>query len=148
MKHDKKNIVALVVAAGSGQRAKTSIPKQYVTVKHKAIIDYTVSALCNMQKIDAVLCVIAPNMHDLYAQSLTPHSKLLPAIFGGETRQESVRAGLLALQNDNPDIVLIHDCARPNIDNNLMDKLLNGLSDNDGVCPALPVTDSLRKAFF
>jgi 2-C-methyl-D-erythritol 4-phosphate cytidylyltransferase/2-C-methyl-D-erythritol 2,4-cyclodiphosphate synthase len=144
MKHTQNTVIALVVAAGSGQRTQTDIPKQYIKVKHKAIIDYTLNALYACEKIDKILCVIAPDMNAVYQQSVTPHHKLLPVVFGGKTRQESVHLGLTALQEHNPKTVLIHDAARPNIDDALINALLEALQHYDGVCPALPVTDSLR----
>ncbi len=144
MKEIHHKVIALIVAAGSGQRLMTDIPKQYVKVKQKAILDYTLQALIACKQIDAILCVIASDMHDLYHQSITPHSKILPVVFGGATRQESVRLGLLALETYNPNYVFIHDAARPNIDNTLIENLMDTLNHYDGVCPALPVTDSLR----
>ncbi len=144
MTNIKHKIVALVVAAGSGLRTQTDIPKQYLKVKQKSILDYTFKALYDCEQIDKVLCVIAKDATDIYQQSVTDNPKLLPVVFGGNTRQESVRAGLLALNTYNPTFVLIHDAARPNIDTPLIQSLLDSLAHYDGVCPALPVTDSLR----
>jgi 2-C-methyl-D-erythritol 4-phosphate cytidylyltransferase / 2-C-methyl-D-erythritol 2,4-cyclodiphosphate synthase len=141
----KHKIIALVVAAGSGLRTQTDIPKQYLKVKGKSILDYTLKALCSSEQIDKILCVIAKDAADMYQQSVTENPKLLPVVFGGNTRQESVRAGLLALKDYNPDSVLIHDAARPNINTPLIACLLDSLVHYDGVCPALPVTDSLRR---
>ncbi|MFT6073053.1 MAG: 2-C-methyl-D-erythritol 4-phosphate cytidylyltransferase [Alphaproteobacteria bacterium] len=140
-----KKKIAIVVAAGSGNRAQTVIPKQYVLVKQKAVIDYTVQNLCACPHIDHVLCVIDQKHQDLYDAAITPHEKLLPAIHGGQTRQESVYAGLSALKNDAVNVVFIHDAARPNIDSVLVNALIKHLKTHDGVCPALGVTDSLRK---
>lgn len=140
----KHTIFALVVAAGSGLRTQTNIPKQYLKVKQKSILEYTLDALYNCEHIDKVLCVIAQDATDIYHQSVTDNPKLLPVVFGGNSRQESVRQGLLALNTYNPDFVLIHDAARPNVDTPLITALLDTLKYYDGVCPALPVTDSLR----
>lgn len=148
MKNINKNYsnIALVVAAGSSERAGTNIPKQYVHVDNKAIINYTLQALYQSNMIDAVICVITENMLETYQQSVMQNPKLLPVVFGGKTRQESVYAGLLALVDYAPKNVFIHDAARPNIDNDIINNLVHNLGDNIGVCPALPITDSLRKA--
>jgi 2-C-methyl-D-erythritol 4-phosphate cytidylyltransferase/2-C-methyl-D-erythritol 2,4-cyclodiphosphate synthase len=69
----------------------------------------------------------------------------LPAVYGGTSRQKSVFSGLSALASLKPKNILIHDAARPNITHIMITELLNQLNDYDGTCPALCVTDSLRK---
>lgn len=137
---------ALVVASGRGERAKTQIPKQYVTLNGKSVLDYTVQNLCNNPQIHHVLCVISQDMVGLYNQCVTPHSKLLNVTFGGNTRQESVFKGLSDLKKHSPHHVLIHDAVRPNVCGMLIDDLLRALDKYDGACPAIAVTDSLRKS--
>lgn len=138
-----KNI-ALVVAGGSSKRMGLNIPKQYIKVKHKAILAHTLKAFYDHPQIDAIICVIAPDMEQMYENSVIPHPKLLPVAYGGVTRQESVLKGLEATKKYVPDHVLIHDAARPNVNQVMIDDLISQMQSHDGACPAVAVADSLR----
>jgi 2-C-methyl-D-erythritol 4-phosphate cytidylyltransferase/2-C-methyl-D-erythritol 2,4-cyclodiphosphate synthase len=80
----------------------------------------------------------------LIAQALDglPH---LPAVPGGAERQDSVRAGLEALAAHKPDIVLVHDAARPNIQAGITESVLAALEAHEGAIPAIPVSDTLKR---
>ncbi len=67
-------------------------------------------------------------------------------VVGGSTRQESVRVALEALSNARPQVVLIHDAARPHCPLEVVDRLLSAVADNRGAIPVLPVVDSLAVA--
>jgi 2-C-methyl-D-erythritol 4-phosphate cytidylyltransferase / 2-C-methyl-D-erythritol 2,4-cyclodiphosphate synthase len=67
-------------------------------------------------------------------------------VIGGETRQQSVRNGLEALAGDPPDLVLIHDAARPLIGQETLDALLEAMQSHDGAIVAVPVADTLKRA--
>ena len=71
--------------------------------------------------------------------------RLNPPIHGGSTRQESVRLGLEALADNPPDVVLIHDGARPFVDSGLIHRVLKALKTHKGAIPALPVHDTLKR---
>lgn len=139
-----KNI-ALIVAGGNSRRMGIDIPKQYIKVKDKTILAHTLEKFYDHPKIDGIICVIAEDMAQTYTESVTPHHKLLPFVFGGNTRQKSVYAGLYAAEEYTPNIILIHDAARPNVMPKTIDNLLSSLEAHDGACPALPITDSLRR---
>ena len=70
---------------------------------------------------------------------------VLPAVPGGETRQASVSAGLKALAANAPDIVLVHDAARPFLPAATIPALLAALRTHDGAIPAVPVADTLKR---
>ena len=143
-----KNIrqIALIVAAGSGVRTGFAVPKQYVLLNHKMVLTHTIEKFLADKRFDAVQIVINPAHHDLYTQSINTVSndKILPVIFGGQTRQESVFCGLTGIHHYNPDYVFIHDAARPFISHDIIDALFDALHDHDGAVPAVAVTDSLR----
>ena len=71
---------------------------------------------------------------------------VLPAVAGGATRQESVRLGLEALAAHEPDVVLVHDAARPFIPPGTVPALLEALRGSPGAIPAMPVADTLKRA--
>src|SRR5579863_10325272 len=113
-------LAILVVAAGRGSRAGPGIPKQYREIAGLSLLTHTLSALLEASPDARLITVIHPDDAASYSQSVALFSsvdqnRLCPPTPGGETRQDSVRLGLeaLARQTRAPDIVLIHDGARP-----------------------------------
>src|SRR5680860_157636 len=137
----------VIVAAGRGMRAASGdVPKQYRTLNGEMVLARTIRQFVTHDKIDAVLCVIHPDdVHHYEAAIAAIGSKLLAPVVGGQTRQESVYAGLVELEQYKPSNVLIHDAARPFVSPEIIDRVLTGLEENDGAVPALPVTDTLNK---
>src|ERR1700712_4493815 len=132
-------IAAILVAAGSGSRFGTDRPKQFSVLAGKPVARWAAERLLPhvslLQPVgDAVLL-------DAVLDGV-PH---LPAIPGGATRQESVRAGLEALAAHAPDIVLVHDAARPFLPEATIPALLQALSRYHGVIPGVPVADTLKR---
>jgi len=136
--------VALVVAAGKGLRAGLNIPKQYAPLLGAPLLRHTVRAFLSHPLIDAVACVIHPDNRSCYEDAVQGLD-LLPPVAGGESRQDSVLNGLLALKNMGFKQVLIHDAARPFVTTALIDRLLNRLQTADGVIPAVSVVDTLKR---
>ena len=144
-----RKVAAIVVAAGRGERAtsdKLSPPKQYRPILGVPVMQRTIKALLDIDAIDFVLPVIHHDHALLYASLGLEDQRLLPPVAGGPTRQQSVLAGLRALEADPPDLVLIQDAARPFVDRALVDGVLSALGDYDGALPALPVTDTIKRS--
>jgi 2-C-methyl-D-erythritol 4-phosphate cytidylyltransferase/2-C-methyl-D-erythritol 2,4-cyclodiphosphate synthase len=136
---------ALIVAAGRGVRAGNGLPKQYRVVAGRPLLRHAVERLLAHPRIDEVRVVIHPDDRELYEAAVA--GLALPApVAGGATRQESVRAGLEAL-DPLPELVLVHDAARAFVPPALLDGLFVALDDraHDGAVPALAVVDSLRR---
>ncbi len=133
--------LALIVAAGRGHRAGEGLPKQYRVVGGKAVLRRTAEAFLAHDQVDGVQVVIHPDDRALYDAAVEGMDLLLP-VNGGATRQESVKFGLEALTADR---VLIHDAARPFVPPAVIDRVLAALDNEDGVIPALAVSDSLRR---
>lgn len=140
----KLNVLALIVAAGSGTRFGGSTPKQYVELDGEPLLRRTVRAFVEHPDVDAVQLVIDPSHQALYAAATEGLDLLLPALGAGD-RQGSVLAGLEQAAKHAPDLVLIHDGARPFASAALISRVIAALSDADAVVPALPVTDTLRR---
>lgn len=139
---------ALIVAGGTGQRFQSHLPKQYHLLAGKPVLYHTIHAFLTHPRIDWVQCVIHPAHRDYYAAAIAD-LELPPPLFGGETRQDSVRQGLMGLTSSllppqNPDFVLIHDAARPLVDPALIDRVISALNEAEAVIPALPVVDTLK----
>jgi 2-C-methyl-D-erythritol 4-phosphate cytidylyltransferase/2-C-methyl-D-erythritol 2,4-cyclodiphosphate synthase len=144
-------IAAIIVAAGRGQRAGEGIPKQYRPMPdggRDTVLARSISIFAENPAITKLCVVIHKDDVSLYDKSLSNCNKTdnVSFVFGGDSRQESVLNGLTALADAPPHAVFIHDAARPFASTELIARCMNGLSDKDGVVPALPVTDTLKKA--
>ncbi len=139
-------IAAIIVAAGRGERlGGEDGPKQYLRLAGKSILARSMAAFLDHERIDRIQPVIHAGDDGLYRRQTLPHEKLLAPVAGGATRQHSVLAGLTALCGDPPDIVLIHDAARPFLRPALIDRLLDGVKAGTGAAPGLALTDSLKR---
>ena len=132
-------IAALLVAAGSGSRFGGAIPKQFTIVAGKPVIRHAAEAL-----LPHVSTLLPVGDADAIAAALEGLD-VLPAVPGGDTRQASVSAGLHALAGAAPDIVLVHDAARPFLPPTTIPALLAALRTHDGAIPAIPVADTLKR---
>jgi 2-C-methyl-D-erythritol 4-phosphate cytidylyltransferase/2-C-methyl-D-erythritol 2,4-cyclodiphosphate synthase len=132
-------VAAIIVAGGSGARFGSEVPKQFLLLAGKPVIRHAAEALLGFVDLlqpvgDAAL--IAEALAGL------PH---LPVVPGGAARQDSVHAGLEALSPHNPDLVLVHDAARPVIPADVTEGVLAALATHEGAIPAIPVTDTLKR---
>jgi|SRR5579871_1449660 len=138
-------VAVLVVAAGKGERAGGAVPKQYASLLGKPILRWTIEAFARHPKVAAIQVAIGPDQSKIYATAVAGLD-LLPPIIGGATRQESVRRGLEALAVGAPDMVLIHDAARPLVSSRVIDAVIAALeSGADSALPLLAVADTLKR---
>jgi 2-C-methyl-D-erythritol 4-phosphate cytidylyltransferase / 2-C-methyl-D-erythritol 2,4-cyclodiphosphate synthase len=135
---------ALIVAAGKGERAGGGVPKQFQLLARKPLIAHSVAAFAAHPAIDAVYIVIADGQQSQLNDSLKGQS--YNVVLGGAERQDSVFAGLQAIQDAQEfDTVLIHDAARPLLPATVIDALLLALTTHKGAVPVLPVVDTLAR---
>ena len=142
---------ALIVAAGRGHRVGGPLPKQYRPLAGRAVLGHSVRRFAAHPLIDRVRVVINPADRPLYDDAVRESGgaaggKLLAPVAGGESRQDSVRCGLESLAQASPDLVLIHDGARPLVSAAVIDGTLDALDTHDGAVAALPLSDSLKRA--
>ena len=104
--------VALIVAAGRGERFGAGQPKQYAGLAGRPVLRHAVQAFRWHPAVDGVAVVIGAGDEAAYGDAVAGLD-LLPPATGGRSRQESVRLGLESLAALGPDRVLIHDAARP-----------------------------------
>ena len=143
--------VALIVAAGRGQRVGSETPKQYRPMpdgRGDTVLARSIASFADHKAISAICVVIHKDDVSLYKDTLTNCNKIDKIIytFGGESRQQSVLNGLETLAADAPEQIFIHDAARPFVSQTLINSCLDAMDDNDGIIPALPVTDTLKQA--
>ena len=138
----KGRVVALIVAAGRGERLGSGLPKQYRPIGGKPVLRRAVEALISHPRIDEVRIVIGPGRQELAQEALSglDVGEFIP---GGEQRSDSVQAGLVACSGD---IVLVHDAARPFCPLAVVDRLLQALDEVDGAVPVLAIPDTMARA--
>ncbi|SFG32890.1 2-C-methyl-D-erythritol 2,4-cyclodiphosphate synthase [Novosphingobium sp. CF614] len=141
---DARKVAAVVVAAGQGLRAGQPLPKQFAIWRGKPVVRHSVEALA-AAGVSPILVVIPQGAGSVARESLrdVPGVKFTD---GGGTRQESVRLGLEVLAGADPDLVLIHDAARPLLPAAVIDRVLAALVHHKGAIPVLSVVDSLAHA--
>jgi 2-C-methyl-D-erythritol 4-phosphate cytidylyltransferase/2-C-methyl-D-erythritol 2,4-cyclodiphosphate synthase len=133
---------AIIVAAGRGERAGGGLPKQYRPLLGRPVVRWSLDALA--QRADRIVAVIDPAHAGLFDEAAV--GVPVEIVTGGATRTESVRAGLAALgRGAEPDIVLIHDAARPGLDVATIDRLIAALDAASGAAPALPLADAVKR---
>lgn len=140
----------VIVAAGRGIRAaggaSSAVPKQYRMLGGESVLTRTLRAFVRHRKIDAALAVIGDGDRGSYTEASAGLADcLLPPVTGGNTRQQSVFAGLSALRSAPPDRVLIHDAARPFISGELIARVVDALERNEAVLPATPLAETLKR---
>ena len=134
----------IIVAAGRGHRFGSDMPKQYCDLNGRMILSHTLAAFCAHPLVRSVTTVIHPDDVELFKRAAKGLFKAT-YVFGGRERQDSVRLGLQSLKDENPDIVLIHDAARPFVSFDLINRVIAACADK-GAIPALPVVDTLKFA--
>lgn len=140
----RKTAMALVVAGGRGERLGGPVAKQYQTLAGIPVLRHALLAFCHHRTITAVAAVIRAEDRELYDQA-AEGLKLLPPILGGNSRQQSVLHGLQGLEPLSPDMVLIHDGARPFVSATVISNVLAGLENHHGAVAAVSVVDSLKR---
>jgi len=135
---------AVIVAAGQGLRAGQALPKQFAPWRGKPVLRHSAEALA-AAGASPILVAIPDGAKEIAASALEGIAAVR-LVTGGDTRQASVRAALEALETDSPDLVLIHDAARPILPVEVIGRLLAALQQHPCAIPVLPVVDSLARA--
>lgn len=137
----------VIVAAGRGERAgKAEGPKQYRPIGGRPVVSHTLEAFLNHPRIGRIVVAIHPDDDELFRAAAAGFGDdRIIAIHGGETRQESTRLALLALREDAPTMVLIHDGVRPFVDAALIDRTIDAIDERQGALPSMQVAETLKR---
>ena len=143
-------VALVVVAAGRGARLGAKRPKQYLPCAGKPLLAHTLEALAAAWPFSTVVVAIRDEDRGLYDETLahlTPDATaaLGPPAIGGATRQQSVLAGLEALAAAAPDIVLIHDGARPFPARELVARAVQAAEAHGAAAPGTPLSDTVKQ---
>ena len=135
---------AILVAAGRGLRAGTGGPKQYRAIGGRTVIHRALAAFSEHPDVAVVQPVVNPDDIDVFNAAVSGLRHEVPA-HGGATRQASVLAGLEALVPHRPDIVLIHDAARPFVTSAVISRAIQAAGKTGAAIPVVPVTDTIKE---
>ena len=135
---------AVIVAAGQGLRAGQPLPKQFALWRGKPVVRHSAEALA-ASGITPIVVAIPAGAEEIATAGLAGIAGIR-LVTGGATRQQSVRLALEGLEQVVPDMVLIHDAARPLLPGAVIERLLAALDTAPGAIPVLPVVDSLTAA--
>ncbi|WP_082775996.1 2-C-methyl-D-erythritol 4-phosphate cytidylyltransferase [Tsukamurella pulmonis] len=133
-------VVALVPAAGQGTRLGLDVPKAFVTLKDRSLLERAVDGLFATGVVDEVVVMVPSDMVD-GARALVPRARV---VVGGAERTDSVRAGLAAA--GDAELVLVHDAARPMTPPAMIVRVVDALrAGASAVIPVLPVADTVKR---
>lgn len=140
--NDQLIVAAIVVAAGSGSRLGAELPKAFVRIAGRTLLEHAVGRLGEHPRITSIV-VAAPPASVVEARLLVPDATV---VAGGPTRQQSVALALSAVAAE-ADLVLVHDAARAFVPLETVSRVIAALDAGaDGVVPTLPVSDTIRAA--
>lgn len=142
MNQTKKTVI--IVAGGSGSRMQSELPKQFILVADKSIIEHTIEAFLSYSE-ELEFIIVLPEIHveewGIKLKQSFPNTKIAVCV-GGATRTESVKNGLSLCVNDG--IVAIHDAARPFVSSKLISNCFTTAEKFDACIPCIPCNDSTR----
>jgi 2-C-methyl-D-erythritol 4-phosphate cytidylyltransferase len=136
---------AIIVAAGSGTRFRSTTPKQFVEIHGKPILIHTLERFESAHSVDSVIAVLPKDRIDEF-ESIAQRfqlTKIFAVVSGGATRAESVRNGLDAIALDEG-IVAVHDGARPLVSPKEIDETIEKAKVTGAACLVAPVNDTIK----
>jgi 2-C-methyl-D-erythritol 4-phosphate cytidylyltransferase len=141
------SVWAVLAAAGSGERLGADRPKAFVRLGDEPLLAPSLERLDASDWVDAIVVAAPPGWEEptiLLAEELGC-SKVSSSVAGGATRAESVRLALAEVPQDAA-VVLVHDAARPLVDDAVIERVLSALNEGwDGAVPGLPVPDTVKR---
>ena len=136
----------IILASGSGSRYGADIPKQFVKIAGKTILEHTIDIFEKAQAIDDIIIVITPEYRTMAEDILLKNNykKVSKLLNGGEIRKESSYIGISSIEDSEAN-VLIHDCARPFLTQKIISDCIEALEKYNAVDVAIPSADTIIK---
>ena len=139
-------ISAIILAGGKGKRMNSKVSKQFIEIKGKPIIYYTIKKFNENKNIDNIVVVLPQDEVDYFKENVLEKYmlKVDKIVIGGAERQDSVYNGLKSLEQDSVDIVLIHDGARPFISDRIIEEGINYAAVYGASAPGVMPKDTIK----
>lgn len=134
-------VTAIIVAAGAGKRF--GLAKQFATLKGKAVLDRCLEKFEKHPGIDDIVLVLKDTHPD--RDYTGKYKKIISVARGGERRQDSVYAGLGCVDEKKTRLVLIHDGARPLVEEDLIGRIIEAAGKKGAVVPVIPMDDTIKR---
>jgi 2-C-methyl-D-erythritol 4-phosphate cytidylyltransferase len=135
---------AIILASGSGTRARSETPKQFLKLAGKTVLEHTLDTFEHHADIGEII-IVAANENRLFVEELVNHAgyrKVTAIVAGGATRQASSASGIAAITRDDCK-VLVHDAVRPLLDQAVIDRCLEALESCEAVDTGIPSGDTI-----
>lgn len=135
----------IIVAAGSGKRMNLGINKQYLKLEEKEMIAHTIDAFYNNGNIDEIIICIKKEEEEFFINEILNkyNYENIKIAYGGEERQDSIYNALKEI-NKNCEVVLIHDGARPFINDDIINRSIEVAKEKQAVVVGVPVKDTIK----
>lgn len=138
--------IAVIVAAGSGTRFGSDIPKQFLMLENKEILAYSLETFSHCKNVDEIVLVINKDFRDNYLKIIEKYNidKISALVEGGDSRQKSVQNAIdfIAEKNDEA-IVLVHDAARPYVSERIINENIEAVKNYKCCTTAVRSSDSV-----
>ena len=141
------SVWAVLVAAGRGERLGSDRPKAFAPLRGEPLLAEPLRRLDSSEWVDAIVIVAPPEWEEpsILVAEENGCGKVSASVTGGETRGESVRAGVGEVPDD-ADVILVHDAARPVVVEDVVERVLTALGEGwDGAVPALRLADTVKR---
>ena len=134
----------IILASGTGSRYGADIPKQFVKIAGKTILEHTIEVFERAEKINEIIIVITPEYRMMAEELLLKNNykKVTKLLNGGEIRKESSYIGISSIDDEEAN-VLIHDCARPFLEHKIINDCIDALENYDAIDVAIPSSDTI-----
>lgn len=140
---------AIVPAAGIGARIGAELPKQFIQIGQRTVLDYTLQALLSCTVIKHIAVILSPS-HAFHENQIKVSNERISFVFeGGDTRAQTVANGLHYFSSKirENDWILVHDAARPCLQNQLLERLFEEVGEDEvGGILALPISDTVKES--
>jgi 2-C-methyl-D-erythritol 4-phosphate cytidylyltransferase len=133
----------IIPAAGGGSRSGQSIPKQYVELLGRPILTHTIQAFAGIPGCSEIVVAIGEEWREVAERAVEGIEKVR-LVGGGSERQHSIASALADLRSA-PDLVLVHDAARPCVSRGLVERVIESASRYGAAIPALPINETVKR---
>ena len=146
METKKLKNYGIILASGTGSRYGTDIPKQFIKIAGKTVLEHTIDIFEKSKQIDEIFVIITPEYRHVAEDLLIKNSykKVTKLLNGGAIRKESSFIGINAVDDEEANVI-IHDCARPFLSQRIIDDCVNALEKYNAVDVAIPSADTIIK---
>jgi 2-C-methyl-D-erythritol 4-phosphate cytidylyltransferase len=136
----------IILASGTGSRYGNDLPKQFVKLAGKTILEHTIEIFEKAKDIDEIFIVITPEYRHFAEEILVKNNykKISKLLNGGETRKESSFIGISSVEEEEANVI-IHDCARPFLTQKIIKDCIEALKTHNAVDVAIPTADTIIK---